>query len=152
MFLLGKTAFVGPTFHSKQQQKSGIPAHQRNLGKLFYFFPVGEMSGNLRKMPKSGKSDWINWSKIKSTLSVFYTANISLQQHSRHVKLEMSWNSCHEILRFHQRILFSRNAGNRENSSTTNHASNSILTSFLFGCCTCMSKSHMWYSKSNIKK
>ena len=32
----------------------------------------------------------------------FYTSNRSLQQHRRHVKLEMSRNNYHEILRLHQ--------------------------------------------------
>ena len=40
----------------------GFPGHQGNQGKLFYFFPVREKSGNLKKMPlireKSGNFDW----------------------------------------------------------------------------------------------
>ena len=36
----------------------------------------------------------------------------SRQQHRRHMKLEMSWNNYHGILRLHQGILFSWNAGN----------------------------------------
>ena len=44
---------------------NGFPAHQGyqgNQGKLFYFFPVREKSGNLKKMPqireKPGNFDW----------------------------------------------------------------------------------------------
>ena len=44
---------------------TGFPAHQGNQGnqgKLFYFFPVREKSGNWKKMPqireKSGNFDW----------------------------------------------------------------------------------------------
>ena len=41
---------------------SGFTARQRNQGKLFYFFPVRERSGNLKKMAQmweqSGNFDW----------------------------------------------------------------------------------------------
>ena len=48
----------------------GFPAHQ---GKLLYFFPVREKSGNLKKCLKSGKSQGILIAlKIKSSQSVIF--------------------------------------------------------------------------------
>ncbi len=104
----------------KRWRVTWFPAHQ---GKLFYFFPVRENSGNLRKMSQIREfwlRGWVNQTDyLIACQIVFYTANSSLQQHTRHEKLEMTyimefWNFIREKSGKNQGIVFSWNPGNPE--------------------------------------